>query len=100
MDLELIRRLSRSETKTQYERFLKLSEECGELAQEILIRGQASGFHHKSAGSDGITGEAVDVVLVALSIFYHQGGTPEELYAISAKKCQKWQESQEKHQAK
>lgn len=94
MNLEHIQRLSLSESKDLSQRFLKLSEECGELAQEILISRNASGFHNKQAGPDGIKGEAVDVLLVALSIFFCHGGSIEELTAISHKKSLKWQEAQ------
>lgn len=91
MDLELIKGLALSEPKNRHQIFIKLSEECGELAQEILIKDNASGFQHKVAGSDGINGEAVDVIIVALSLFFTNGGTIEELTATINKKCQKWQ---------
>ncbi len=96
MDLKLIQRLSLSESKDSLERFLKLGEECGELAQELLIARNASGFHNKSAGADGICGEAVDVLLVALSIFFCHGGSIEELAVITEKKSLKWRDSQAK----
>jgi NTP pyrophosphatase (non-canonical NTP hydrolase) len=99
MDIKLIKRLSLSEQKDSLERFLKLGEECGELAQEILIARKASGFHNKHPGSDGICGEAVDVLLVALSIFFCHGGSIEELSAITLKKSLKWQDAQAKHLA-
>lgn len=91
MDLQLIKELSLSEPKSRHQMFIKLSEECGELAQEILIEDNASGFQHKVRGSDGINGEAVDVIIVALSLFFNNGGTIEELSATINKKCQKWQ---------
>jgi NTP pyrophosphatase (non-canonical NTP hydrolase) len=94
MDLKNIQRLSLCESKNALQRFLKLSEECGELAQEILIAQNASGFHNKHAGPDGIKGEAVDVLLVALSIFFCHGGSIEELDAISHKKSLKWHNAQ------
>lgn len=89
MNLELMEKLSRIESKDQNQRFIKLAEECGELAQEILIESKV--IKNKSAGVDGINGEAVDVIIVALSIFYKNGGTTEELSRIFEKKCQKWQ---------
>ena len=94
MNLELIKSLSLNESKNILQRFLKLSEEAGELAQEILISQQASGFHEKKAGPDGICGEAVDVILVALSIFFQHGGSLEELDKISHQKSLKWQKAQ------
>jgi NTP pyrophosphatase (non-canonical NTP hydrolase) len=90
MNLELMEKLSHIEAKDLNQRFLKLSEECGELAQEILIASKA--IKNKLPGSDGINGEAVDVIIVALSIFYKNGGTSDELSRIFERKCQKWQE--------
>jgi NTP pyrophosphatase (non-canonical NTP hydrolase) len=94
LDIELIYRLSMSEKKKLLERFAKLSEENGELAQEILIASNAFGSQHKKAGKDGIVGEAVDVILVALSIFFCAGGSPEELAEIAKQKCAKWEAHQ------
>lgn len=93
-DITLIKHLSSKEPKSILERFVKLSEECGELAQELLIHKKVSGTHHKKVGEDGILGEAVDVMLVAISIFFCAGGTAEELATISQKKCAKWQQFQ------
>lgn len=90
MQLEFIKHLSLAEPKTLLERMVKLQEECGELAQEVLIQSKSSGSKHKQMGKDGIKGEAVDVVLVALSLFFSQGGDIEELNVIAGKKCEKW----------
>lgn len=93
IDLSLIKELSLKEPKSILERFLKLSEECGELAEEILIERKASGFQHKSS-TDGILGESVDVLLVAFSIFFKNGGSIEELNELIEKKAAKWQRYQ------
>lgn len=95
IDLALIERLSQTERKTMLERFAKLSEESGELAQEILIAGNAAGFKHKAVGADGIAGEAVDVLIVAFSIFFKSGGTITELSRLLEKKCAKWEQWQQ-----
>jgi NTP pyrophosphatase (non-canonical NTP hydrolase) len=94
MDLENIKRISLKEKKTLTERMLKLQEELGELAQEILINQNASGFAHKKSGQDGIIGESIDVILVALSIYFIAGGDINTLNEKLDKKCQKWQEKQ------
>lgn len=73
---------------------VKLQEEVGELAQEVLIHQSASGTQHKTHGPDGVLGECVDVTLVALSIYFQQGGNVAELEDTVNKKCAKW----EKHQ--
>lgn len=90
-ELDLICALSQKEKKTLLERFAKLSEECGELAQELLISHDAPGFAHKKQGADGILGESVDVLLVVLSIFFKSGGSREELTSLITKKCEKWE---------
>jgi hypothetical protein len=96
LDMDLIKLLSIQEKKTLMERFVKLSEECGELAQELLISAKASGSQHKAQGEDGILGEAVDVTLVALSIFFCAGGTADELTTMAQAKCAKWQRFQQR----
>jgi hypothetical protein len=97
MKIELIKKLSLSESKNIFERLAKLCEESGELAQEILIANKASGFSHKKAGADGIGGEAVDVLLVALSIFFKNGHSIADLYAMIDKKCKAWEDGQRLH---
>lgn len=92
--LVLIEELSHKEPKNLLERFAKLSEECGELAQELLIAQNASGFAHKSQGADGILGESTDIILVALSIFFKGGGSQEDLFVLLTKKCDKWRQYQ------
>lgn len=94
LDIKAIQQLSLQEKKTIMERFVKLSEECGELAQELLISAKASGSHYKSQSEDGILGEAVDITLVALSIFFCAGGSEDELATIAKEKCAKWQRYQ------
>lgn len=96
IDITAIEQLSLNEPKSLLERFAKLSEECGELAQEILILHNASGFQHKTAGKDGILGESVDVLLVAFSIFFKHGGSISELQTLLNEKAAKWQKHQKK----
>ena len=85
MDFNLIKELALKEPKTISERMLKLQEECGELAQEIGISQNLSGFKHKENGRDGISGECVDIALVALSIFFQNGKTEEDLFVFYLK---------------
>ncbi len=96
MNYELIERLSKKEPKTLLQRMVKLQEEVGELAQEVLIHESASGTQHKSHGPDGVLGECVDVALVVLSIYFQQGGTLQHLEEAVARKSAKW----EKYQAR
>lgn len=95
MHFATIQELSIKEKKSLLERMVKLQEEVGELAQEVLIDQKSSGSGHKSAGVDGVLGEAVDVTLVALSIFFKHGGTIQQLEEISTAKWTKWAKHQE-----
>jgi NTP pyrophosphatase (non-canonical NTP hydrolase) len=94
MNLQKIQKLSLEEKKSLLERTIKLQEEVGELAQQVLIQTGSSGSHHKKAQTSGIQEEAVDVTLVALSIFFLEGGTPLELEKIVEAKMGKWEASQ------
>lgn len=93
--LEIVRDLSERESKTQGERLMKLLEEAGELAVEVGIHHKISGFKHKKVGKDGIKGEAIDVILVALSIFFKAGGSLDDLSSLALKKCERWRAHQE-----
>ena len=96
MNYAQVKKLSLQEPKTLLQRMVKLQEEVGELAQEVLIDQKASGSQHKSEGPDGIKGECVDIILVALSIYFSQGGNEVDFEKHAEQKCLKW----EKHQLK
>jgi len=74
---------------------LKLAEESGELAKEILIAKKASGSKHKEPGADGILGECIDVMLVVYSVYFSSGGTLEDLTSRLEAKSSKWQKYQD-----
>jgi NTP pyrophosphatase (non-canonical NTP hydrolase) len=90
MDLEKIQKLSLEEKKNLLERTIKLQEETGELAEQVLIAHQSSGSQYKRASKDAIKKEAADIILVALSIFFLEGGTPKEFEKILKTKATKW----------
>lgn len=94
MNYALVKRLSLKEPKTLLQRMVKLQEEVGELAQEVLIEQKASGTQHKTEGTDGIKGECVDVILVALSIYFSQGGNEIDFEKYADQKCLKWERCQ------
>jgi NTP pyrophosphatase (non-canonical NTP hydrolase) len=96
MDLKQIQQLSVSEKKNLLERTIKLQEETGELAEQVLIAQNSSGSQYKETTKDAIKIEAADVMLVALSIFFLEGGTSEELEAILGEKAAKWKKFQQK----
>lgn len=93
LPLERIQHLSLKEPKTLEQRMIKLMEEAGELAQEVLVETKASGVQHKQQGADGLLGECVDVLLVCLSIYFGHGGTMQELQFRIGEKCAKWEKT-------
>jgi NTP pyrophosphatase (non-canonical NTP hydrolase) len=96
MNLKEIRTLSRKEKKGLLERTIKLQEETGELAEQVLIAAKSSGSQYKKSTKAAIKEEAVDVITVALSIFFLEGGTEAELEKIVKAKTAKWKRHQTK----
>lgn len=91
--LEKIKKLSIKERKNIMARAVKLSEECGEVAEAVLAKHEPSASY-KSLEKDAILEETCDVILVALSIAYGSGYTTEDIEKILEQKNNKW----EKHQ--
>ncbi len=89
--LETIHKLSLKEKKSLLERMVKLQEECGELANEVLIAQAAPGSQRKKSQKKGIEKETVDVILVALSIYFQQGSGLSDLEKALKAKAAKWQ---------
>lgn len=81
--------LSKLEKKPIDKQFIKLSEEVGELAVEILV--DSGDNHPDKAGSDGISGECIDVILMGISIFVANGGTISEFNDLMLTKMEKWE---------
>ncbi len=94
MNLKEIQKLSLDEKKNLLERTIKLQEETGELAEQVLISQKSSGSQYKKSTKDAIKKEAADVTLVALSIFFLEGGTPSELVKVLKEKAKKWKKFQ------
>lgn len=68
---------------------ISLTEEVGELAQELKIsHGQRTG----PAGKDGVVGEAIDTILCALDIIHSEVGHLDETYlcVMAEPKIRKW----------
>ena len=63
-----IRRLTKLDGKTKEQRIIKLMEEVGELAEAVLSETGAPGCEYKNKDSGDVVEEAVDVIIVALSI--------------------------------
>ena len=97
MDWEEIKELSLNEPKGLLEKMLKLQEECGELAQEVLINNKSSGLQYKNAVEHGIANECVDILLVTYSIFYSQGYDEDDLSSLMKEKLAKWKKYQKRN---
>lgn len=82
-----IQKLSLSDPLNSDRKFKKLMEECGELAVESLKRDKLKkGKIEQHADLK----EAIDVILVASSIFYSQGGTVKQFHQFIKEKSDKW----------
>lgn len=92
MESTKIRELSIANKKSLEQIGLKLSEETGEVSQALLSYIGANGSGYKNLGSQDVKEECIDVVMVALSLFYKLGGTDEELSSVMGKKTEKWEE--------
>lgn len=92
VELTKIRELSIANKKSLEQIGLKLSEETGEVSQALLSYIGANGSEYKKLGSEDVKEECIDVVMVALSLFYKIGGTDEELSSVINKKTEKWEE--------
>lgn len=75
--------------RTKYEVLAALMEEVGELATEVTIQ---QGYSQKPRGSDGVLGEAIDVIICALDMIYLEyPSMTEELFMKMMKpKLEKW----------
>lgn len=67
--------------------FDHLISEVNELSEEVNLAEMK-----RPAGEDGITGEAIDVILCAVDLIHRVNPaiTEEELQAIAARKLEKW----------
>jgi NTP pyrophosphatase (non-canonical NTP hydrolase) len=91
-----IKELSMVEKKSFEQMGLKLSEEVGEVSQALLSYLQASGSEYKELNAEDVKEECVDVILVALSLFYKLGAEETDLNELMNKKVNKWKEKTNK----
>ena len=96
MNLDNIRELAIKEPKNLLEKMIKLQEECGELAQEVLVQQQSSGSTYKKSLPHGLPKECADILLVVLSIFFSQGYSKDQLAQFLDEKIDKWRTYQDK----
>lgn len=84
--------LAKQEKKTFEQLGLKLGEEYGELVQALLSSLDAPGSEYKNKTFIDVQEEAVDVILVALTVFYKAGGTDRVFDLFANTKIKKWKE--------
>lgn len=92
MKIPSIKELSLDNKKSLEQIALKLSEETGEVAQALLSQVGASGSEYKNLNADDVKEECVDVIIVALSLFYKMDGKDKEFEDTFALKVKKWEE--------
>lgn len=82
-----IQKISLSDPMSTDKSMMKLAEEFGELAVELLKK---DGFKNGKI-DEGPLGESIDVILVGLSIFFKEGGTIKDFHRILKEKSDKWE---------
>ncbi len=92
--LKYIRELSAADKKNLSQKVLKLMEEAGELAKAALPYDHAFATNHRFVTPEKILEEAVDSILVALSIPYTLGFDDEDIASMMKRKADFWAELQ------
>lgn len=72
---------------------MQLMSEVGELAQEMRVVNDEN--YYKSAGKDGILGEACDVLISLIDLISQNGYTLGDIERVTETKLQKWTEKTE-----
>jgi len=87
-----VRKVSKLETKSLVARGLKLNEEAGELAAEILKLEGMKGARGKSRKEIlyDLHLEAIDCLLMAMDILVHTGATEKRINQIMNSQLDKW----------
>lgn len=92
--LELIKKLTATDSKNLTQKALKSCEEVGELAKWVLPFENAFATTHRFADKEKILEEAVDGLLCLYSVAYDIGMTDEDIDAMAKRKIAKWAELQ------
>ena len=93
--LETVKNLTSNDKKSLAEKGIKMNEEVGEMARNILAYTSASGSFHKFATTEMLVEDCADIMLVALSIMYDLGAKWEDVEAAMHKKSSYWSMLQE-----
>lgn len=98
INLKRIASINEIDDKTLVERTLKLSEECGEVAEAVLSSESAPGCAYKGKTKEDIAEECMDVIIMAASTLIHAlspGGTMDKIERtmdeLLEKKLTKWE---------
>lgn len=67
LNMSRINKLTQLDNKSLLERTLKLSEECGEVAEATLSYLKTNGSQYKEKGFDDVLEENLDVIMIAIS---------------------------------
>lgn len=92
--LQFVKELSASDKKNLNQKVLKLMEEAGELAKVALPYEHAFGTNHRFVTPRRILEEAVDTILVALSVPYSLGFDDDDIAEMMRAKLDFWAELQ------
>lgn len=92
MNLKDIKQLSIENEKSLEQIALKLTEETGEVSQALLSYLKANGSEYKGLTDEDVKEECIDVIIVAISLFYKLNGQEKEFISIFDKKVAKWKE--------
>lgn len=92
--LEFIKLLSENDNKNLSLQTVKLMEEAGELAKNVLPYEMADGSLHRFTSKQDILDNSIDVILVALSIAYKLGYQDTEIFDMMQKKSMYWAQLQ------
>lgn len=95
--LKYIQRLTKNDTKTLSQKALKLTEETGEVAREILPYENAHGTTHRFGTKERILEELADTYLCDISIVFDLGFTYDDFEEMVEQKVTKWAELQTRH---
>lgn len=93
LNMTRINELTQLDNKTLLERTLKLSEECGEVAEATLSYLKTNGSQYKEKGFDDVLEENLDVIMVAISNIcqlYNYEPNSKFIQDLFDTKLQKW----------
>ena len=81
---------SKYDPKSLTQKALKLSEECGEVAEAVLSFTEAPGCSYKNKALADVVEETWDVIITAGSILYQLNVDEKTSVAVRDRKLDKW----------